>query len=387
MFGPGGGSDEAGQTLTYKVTAVPSPTLGNIVLADATTVVTVDTEYTLLQINGMQFTTVHDANGGPATFAFTVTDNGTTNGAADAKTLTESLTITVTSVNDPPVNQVPSGTLPTPEDTPLPFTGPNAISVGDVDALPADQIQITLTGVHGAPTIYGVTVSGSHLGTISSLNEFLSHLEFTPETGYIGAASLTITTNDLGHNGSDGNPGEDSDTISITVGSTLLAAGGQASATLDATPLSQVDLQPIVNEAIARWAAAGLSAQSVDAMARARFVVTELPGAELGIAGDGTIYIDRDAAGHGWFVDSTPTKDEEFARGSSTAQLQAIDVRALDRMDLLSVVEHELGHLAGLDDLDSVVSDLMSNSLSTGLRRSATAREVDAVLAEGVLLN
>ena len=103
VFGPGGGSDEAGQTLTYKVTAVPSPTLGNIVLADATTVVTVDTEYTLLQINGMQFTTVHDANGGPATFTFTVMDNGTTNGAADAKTLTESLTITITEVNDTPV--------------------------------------------------------------------------------------------------------------------------------------------------------------------------------------------------------------------------------------------------------------------------------------------
>src|SRR5437868_3468086 len=36
-YGPGGGSDEAGQTLTYKVTAVPASTLGTIVLADGTT--------------------------------------------------------------------------------------------------------------------------------------------------------------------------------------------------------------------------------------------------------------------------------------------------------------------------------------------------------------
>ena len=122
-------------------------------------------------------------------------------------------------------------------------------------------------------------------------------------------------------------------------------------------------------------------------MSKAKFVVTDLPGAELGLAGDGTIYIDRDAAGYGWFVDSTPAKDEEFARGSSTTQLQAIDARVLDRMDLLSVVEHELGHLAGLDDLDGFDSSLMSGLLGKGVRQTVTAREVEAVFAGGDLLN
>ena len=42
-YGTGGGSDESGQTLTYKVTAVPASTLGTIVLADGTTVVTANT--------------------------------------------------------------------------------------------------------------------------------------------------------------------------------------------------------------------------------------------------------------------------------------------------------------------------------------------------------
>jgi len=52
------------------------------------------------------------------------------------------------------------------------------------------------------------------------------------------------------------------------------------------------------------------------------------------------------------FVDSTPAVDEEFTGPHGADQLQAIDSRAVDRIDLLTVVEHELGHVVGLDDLD-----------------------------------
>ncbi|MBS0207955.1 MAG: DUF4347 domain-containing protein, partial [Planctomycetes bacterium] len=101
-YGPGGGSDEASQTLTYKVTAVPASTLGNIVLADGATVVTANTTYTLAQLQGMQFKTATNANGSPATFSWSVQDNGgTANGGVD--TLNESLTVSVTAVNDQPV--------------------------------------------------------------------------------------------------------------------------------------------------------------------------------------------------------------------------------------------------------------------------------------------
>src|SRR4029079_10177392 len=98
----GGGSDEAGQTLTYKVTAVPAGTLGTIVLADGTTTVTANTTYTLAQLQGMQFQTALHAKGGRATCSWTIQDSGgTTNGGVD--TLSESLTITTTAVNDVPV--------------------------------------------------------------------------------------------------------------------------------------------------------------------------------------------------------------------------------------------------------------------------------------------
>ena len=97
-----GPANESGQNLTYTVTAVPAASLGTVYLADGTTAVTANTAYTLADIQGMQFKAAADANGGPATFSYTVKDDGTTNGANDFKTLTQSLTITVTEVNDAP---------------------------------------------------------------------------------------------------------------------------------------------------------------------------------------------------------------------------------------------------------------------------------------------
>ena len=84
------------------MTAVPASTLGSIVLADGTTVVAANTTYTLAQLQGMQFKTAANANGGPATFSWSIQDSGgTANGGVD--TLTESLTVSVTAVNDQPV--------------------------------------------------------------------------------------------------------------------------------------------------------------------------------------------------------------------------------------------------------------------------------------------
>jgi hypothetical protein len=53
----------------------------------------------------------------------------------------------------------------------------------------------------------------------------------------------------------------------------------------------------------------------------------------------------------------------------------------VDRIDLLTVVEHELGHCLGLSDLSSSVDELMSGTLSAGLRRQAGAAELDALFA------
>ena len=74
------------------------------------------------------------------------------------------------------------------------------------------------------------------------------------------------------------------------------------------------------------------------------------------------LVIDDDAAGFGWFLDPTPATDEEFAESAYEAE---------ERMDLLTAVMHELGHLLGRDHADDARSPaaLMSSSLSAGQRR------------------
>ena len=51
-YGRGGGSDESGQTLTYKVTVIPAHI--TLWLADGTTQVTANTTVTLTQIAGSE---------------------------------------------------------------------------------------------------------------------------------------------------------------------------------------------------------------------------------------------------------------------------------------------------------------------------------------------
>lgn len=101
-YGPGGDTVEAGQTLSYQIAEIPSPRLGTIVLADGRTPVLVSRTYTLSEMRGLQFQTARDAVG-VGTFSFAVTDDGTTNGQPDPRTLVESLTVTATELNDPPV--------------------------------------------------------------------------------------------------------------------------------------------------------------------------------------------------------------------------------------------------------------------------------------------
>ncbi|MDD1443904.1 aerolysin family beta-barrel pore-forming toxin [Dolichospermum sp. ST_sed3] len=92
-YSPGGGSDEATQTLTYTVTATPNSSVGSIVLADGTTAVTTSSTYTLQQLQGVQFKRAGNS-GGTGNFVFTVKDSGgNANGGVD--NLNQSLTITV----------------------------------------------------------------------------------------------------------------------------------------------------------------------------------------------------------------------------------------------------------------------------------------------------
>jgi predicted Zn-dependent protease len=159
-----------------------------------------------------------------------------------------------------------------------------------------------------------------------------------------------------------------------------LAAGGQLPNS-QAPTLTQAELQPIVTAAIARWAAAGLDAADVAKLSHVQFVITSLPAGELGLTQSGQIFLDNTAAGYGWFINGSSASDAEFAASAVSAGIRAVDPQALDRIDLLTVVEHELGHIVGLGDLTSGQPDLMDETLGVGVRRDPSAADVDAALA------
>ena len=118
------------------------------------------------------------------------------------------------------------------------------------------------------------------------------------------------------------------------------------------TPLTQSQLQATVNEAIARWQAQGLDAIDQNLLNVATFYITDLPDNQLGNTFVTRIDIDPLAAGHGWATPDNPLGG---------------------RIDLLTVLSHELGHALGLPDLYSsdTTQDLMHGFLDAGTRRAA----------------
>lgn len=212
----------------------------------------------------------------------------------------------------------------------------------------------------------GETFLGSH--NYTSIGTKIATISSGPAA--IGSRVVTTATDD------NGNTSEFSG--AATVASPLLAAGGVMSSdsSVQKKPaLNASQLASTVTVAIARLDELGFNA---DLFTNVSYAINDLPGATLGVATPTTITIDVNAAGNGWYIDATPLDDSDFGR--SLDQLHNSS-----RMDLMTVVMHELGHVAGLDDLyradDS--DDLMYAWLQTGVRRTSTSAAIaDEVFAE-----
>jgi ELWxxDGT repeat protein len=132
----------------------------------------------------------------------------------------------------------------------------------------------------------------------------------------------------------------------------LLTESVASSVVAGSITLAQLD--SILTEALVRWEAAGAD---LSRLGPVQVAVTDLPGATLGLASGATIWLDVNAAGWGWFVDATPWADSEFSTPGDQGEQE--------RMDLLTVLMHEFGHVLGYEH---GAEALMQETLSPGTR-------------------
>jgi PKD repeat protein len=120
-----------------------------------------------------------------------------------------------------------------------------------------------------------------------------------------------------------------------------------------------------------------------------------------GVPVGGTIIIDRDAQGAGWFVDATPLDWSEFTTWTGGSLQAKPDSAAANKYDLFTTILHELGHIAGFGHGYATVAgqnvslstdknhitgetyshDLMAAGLELGERRLPSALDI-ALIAD-----
>ncbi|MES0326966.1 MAG: DUF4347 domain-containing protein, partial [Gammaproteobacteria bacterium] len=213
---------------------------------------------TLLEANDMiRFVPAADYNGSAGDITFrawdtssgasgdTAVDVSSNGGTTAYSTATETATLTVTAIDDAPINTVP-GAQSINEDTALSIAG---ISVADAEGnLASTQLSVTQGTVSvtlsGAATI-GAGVNGSATltitGTQADINATLASLSYQGNLNYNGADTLTVLSTD-----STGTPLTDSDTVAITVNAVdddALATNLSAVETyIEDTPLNLTDI-------------------------------------------------------------------------------------------------------------------------------------------------
>jgi hypothetical protein len=224
-----------------------------------------------------------------------------------------------------------------------------------------------LTLVAGAPQLAEV---GAAAGDAATAHRSVPATLLTPlaQTSSAGSGSDAATAQrsvpatlltPLAQTSSAGS-GSDAATAHRSVPATLLSASPQP-AERHGTREAQVPAssQSIEQAAIDAWAAAGLDPRLITLLKSVDISVEHLGNDVLALTAGNRIILSDDADGYGWLLYSGSTQG----------------------FDLVTVLEHEFGHILGLPDQPGG-NDLMAKYLAPGVRRTPSPEDVDAVFAE-----
>lgn len=244
------------------------------------------------------------------------------------------ITVTPPVQNQAPINTAPA-TATTNEDTPLLFTGDNAVSVADPDA-GAAEIEVGLSASNGRVSLGSTTgltfLTGTGTndlvttfrGTLAAINTALAGLSFTPTGDFNGTATVSITSNDLGNTGVGGAK-SDTDQIEITVN-----AVNDAPTFIRGSSLTLAEDSPAQTiETFATNISPGPGNESSQAVS---FLVsadhTELFSEQPAIAANGTLTFTPAANAHGTAVVSVRAKDDGGVanNGVDTSAVQTFQI-------------------------------------------------------------
>jgi len=204
--------------------------------------------------------------------------------------------------------------------------------------------QYGILAVSGGATFAGTLNVSLVNGYSPQVNDSIPIITFDTSTGQFDTVNVSNVPPGIA-----ANLVYDATDVTLLFGNALKADVAAAASPGYPSELSPPELAPVVAEAIDRWAAAGVDPAELAQLGQLDFQISNLPDADLGMQVGNTVWIDQDAAGHGRFVNAGLGSDRAFFRPVTAEELQSpAGSAAFGEMDLLTVVEHEMGHVLGL---------------------------------------
>ncbi len=139
---------------------------------------------------------------------------------------------------------------------------------------------------------------------------------------------------------------------------------------LESTAADSQSIPSLLDAAVEQLSGLGFSPEQLEKARDVQAQIADLPGWTLAEASSDGITIDREGGGYGWFIDPSPADAVEFTQQGK--DLQAVQGSPAEgRLDLLTVLTHELGHYLGLENSDGseAATAFMQSGIRPGIRR------------------